>query len=121
MGRVIAPLVIDDKLQLEHHENMTDNSIILKIDPDLAERLSARAKEIGQTVEDYTLGILRRAIEPGFGESETAWKGAPNAHLPKRDAAYWEDIQRICDETDRDGGIPWEQVEARLRNFGQKR
>lgn len=101
---------------------MARDDVILRIDPDLAERLNARAQAAGQTVEDYALGILAQAVEePGFGESETSWSGAPNARFPKRDAAYWEDIQRICDETDRDGGIPWEQVEARLRNFGQKR
>ena len=122
MGRVIAPDCVDDKPAMEHDENMSDGDLILKIEPELAERLRARAKAAGQTVEDYALGILRRAVEePGFGESETSWNGAPRVRFPQRDVAYWEDIQRICDETDRDGGIPWEQAEARLRNFGKKR
>ncbi len=100
---------------------MADDDLILKIDAALAEQLRVRAKAVGLSVEAYALGILKRAVEePGFGESERPWSGAPGG-LGKRDAAYWEEIQRICDETDRDGGIPWEQVEARLLNFGQKR
>jgi len=106
---------------------MTDGGLTLVIDAALADRLRARAKAVGQTVEDYALGILRRVVEePGFGESETQWGGAPagDPHergFGERDVAYWQELEAICDEADRTGGIPWEQVQARLLNFGQKR
>ncbi len=106
---------------------MADGELILTIDAALAERLRARAEAAGQSVEEYALGILRRAIEePGFRESETPWKGAPvgaqyDDGFGERDAAYWRELEAICDEADRTGGVPWEQVQARLLNFGQKR
>jgi hypothetical protein len=86
---------------------MADGELTLKIDAALAEQLRASAQSMGLSVEAYALHRLK-PDEPaqGFGE---------------RDTAYWEGVQRICDETERDGGIPWEQVQARLRNFGQKR
>lgn len=96
---------------------MADDGLTLHIDAALAESLRARAEAAGQSVEDYALGIVQRAVEqPGFGENDVAWT-AP----VKRDAAYWRELEAICDEADRTGGVPWEQVEARLRNFGQKR
>lgn len=105
---------------------MTDGGITLKIDAPLAESLRIRAKAAGLTVEEYALGILRRAVEePGFGESETQWNGAQtpihDSGPDKRDAVYWRELEAICDEADRTGGVPWDQVEARLLNFGQKR
>jgi plasmid stability protein len=112
---------------MEHDENVADGALTLKIDAALAQRLRVRAQAAGQSVEEYALGILRRAVEePGFGESETQWHGA-SVRAPHdngfgvRDAAYWQELEAICDEADRTGGIPWEQVEARLLNFGQKR
>jgi len=106
---------------------MANDDLILKIDEALGDSLRTRAEAAGLSVEDYALGVLQRAVEqPGVGENEAPWAGAAvhGWHVEgfrKRDAAYWQDVQRICDETDRDGGVPWEQVEARLRNFGQKR
>jgi hypothetical protein len=106
---------------------MSGGDLILQIDPELAESLRLRAKAAEQTVEEYALGILRRAVEgPGFGETEAQWNGAPVHALQgdrsgERDAAYWQELEAICDEADRTGGIPWEQVETRLLNFGQKR
>lgn len=111
---------------MEHVENMAGDNLILKIDPDLAKRLDARAKAAGQTVEDYVRGILKHATdEQGFEESETQWNSAPprarDRGLDKHDAAYWRELEAICDEADRTGGVPWEQVEARLLKLGQKR
>jgi plasmid stability protein len=110
---------------MEHHENMADDDLILKIDPQLAESLRVRAEAAGQSVEEYAFGLLRRAVKkPGFEENEPPWNGALVHALRgsgERDAAYWEELEAICDEADRTGGVPWEQVEARLLNFGQKR
>jgi hypothetical protein len=98
----------------------------LEINEALAERLRARAKAAGQTVEEYALDILRRAVEePGLAESEPPWSGAPAQGLHdgfgEDDDAYADYIDRICDEAERTGGVPWEEVQARLRNFGQRR
>lgn len=99
---------------------MVDGGMILELDAALTESLRARAKAAGQTVEEYALDILRRAIEePGLQDNEAQWTGARG--VGERDAAYWRELEAICDEADRTGGIPWEQVEARLLNFGQKR
>ncbi|HJV43010.1 hypothetical protein [Caulobacter sp.] len=106
---------------------MANGDMTLEIDATLTESLRARAKAAGQSVEAYALGILQRAVEqPGFGENEASWTGAL-VHDPdgdgfrQRDVAYWRELEAICDEADRTGGVPWEQVEARLLNFGQKR
>ena len=101
---------------------MADDGLTVKIDEALAERFRARAKAAGQTVEAYLIEMLRRVVaEPGFEEKEAPWNGTPVHALPERDAAYWRELEAICDEADRTGGVPWEQVEARLLNFGQKR
>jgi plasmid stability protein len=126
MGGVIALLVIDDKRGLEHHENMADDDLILKIDAELAERLQARAKAAGLSVEAYAHDILRRDTEqPGLAEREPRWEGPlarpPEDDLDQDSEAYADYLDRICDEAERTGGVPWEQVEARLRNFGQRR
>jgi plasmid stability protein len=92
---------------MEHHGNMADDGMTLKLDEALTRRLRTRALEAGQSVEDYARQALDVAAEP-LGLSE-------------RGAAYWQEIEAICDEADRTGGVPWEQVEARLLNFGQKR
>ena len=110
---------------------MADKDLILRIDSALAANLVARAKAAGQSVEDYALGVLQRTVEQsglgerGFGENETSWTGGvvdgqAGAGFAERDPAYWRELEAICDEADRTGGVPWEQVEARLRNFGQK-
>ena len=106
---------------------MSDDELILTIDAALAERLRARAEAAGLSVEEYALGILRRAVEEsGFGENEAQWKGPP-AGGPRDNGfeedsdAYADELDRICDEALRTGGVPWEQVQARLRNFGQPR
>jgi plasmid stability protein len=86
---------------------MADGEIILKIDGALAERLKARASATGQSVEDYARQALDRAAETsGFSEAE---------------AAYADEMDRICDETLRTGGIPWEQFRERLLNLGKPR
>lgn len=85
---------------------MADGDHTLKINAALAERLKAVSGGLGKSLDEYATQLL------------DAFTGLdPRKH----DEAYWEDVQRICDETERDGGVPWEQVEARLRNFGQKR
>jgi len=106
---------------------MADGGLTLKIDAALAERLCARAEAAGQTVEDYVLAILRRAVEePGFEDNETRWNGAP-AHFERNGAfnqgseAYDDEIDRICDEAERTGGVPFEVFQERLRNLGQRR
>jgi len=79
---------------------MADGEITLKIDQALVERLKARAHAVGQSVEAYALQALDLAAEaPGFSEAEIA---------------YADEIDRICDEAERTGGVPWEQVKARL-------
>jgi len=86
---------------------MADGEITLKIDAALAERLKARAEAAGQTVEDYARQALDQAAEaPGLSEAE---------------AAYADEIDHICDEAERTGGVPWEQVRARLLGFGDRR
>jgi len=106
MERVIAPRAVDDKRGREDHRGMADGDITLTIDAALAERLKAVSDGLGKSLDDYARQLL------------DAYTGLdPRKH----DAAYWDDIERICDETERDGGVPWEEVQARLSNFGQKR
>lgn len=105
---------------------MADDDLILKIDAELAERLQARAKAAGLSVEAYAHDILRRDTEqPGLAEREPRWEGPlarpPEDDLDQDSEAYADYLDRICDEAERTGGVPWEQVEARLRNFGQRR
>ena len=86
---------------------MADGEITLKIDGALAERLKARASATGQSVEDYARQALDQATETsGFSEAEIA---------------YADELDRICDETLRTGGIPWEQFRERLLNLGKPR
>ncbi|MBI1683862.1 hypothetical protein [Caulobacter hibisci] len=106
---------------------MADGEFILKIDAARAERLRVLADAAGQSVEAYALDILWRATErPGLEEAETSWNGAPPRVA--RDNGFGEDAEAYADELDRiaeealkTGGVPWEQVQARLRNFGQPR
>ncbi|TCS07504.1 antitoxin [Caulobacter sp. BK020] len=85
---------------------MADGDHTLKINAALAERMKAVSDDLGKSLDEYATQLL------------DAFTGLdPRKH----DEAYWEEVQRICDETERDGGIPWEQAQARLRNFGQKR
>lgn len=103
---------------------MADDDHTLKIDATLAERLRARAEAAGQSVEDYALDVLRRDVDqPGLAENEASWTGAAvhGQHIAgfvQRDAAYWDEIQRICDETERDGGIPLEDIEQWMKSWG---
>jgi plasmid stability protein len=85
---------------------MADGGMTLQIDGALAERLKARASATGQSVEDYARQALAHAAEaPGFSEAEVA---------------YADEIDRICDEAERTGGVPWEQFRARLLSFGDR-
>jgi plasmid stability protein len=112
---------------MEHHENVTDDKLTLTIDAALAERLHARAEAAGQSVEEYALDILRRAVEElGFEENEAQWTGtpvpAPHDNGVGEDVdAYADELDRICDETLRTGGIPWEQFRERLLTLGKPR
>lgn len=86
---------------------MVDGEITLKIDGALAERLRARASATGQSVEDYARQALDQAAEaPGFSEAESA---------------YADEMDRICEETLRTGGVPWEQFRERLLTLGKPR
>ncbi|CAN5338157.1 hypothetical protein BH10PSE3_BH10PSE3_15380 [soil metagenome] len=105
---------------------MAGGEIILKIGGELAERLRTRAAAAGQSVEEYALGILWRAVEqPGFEEDSVPWD-ENRAHASRdngfrEDAdAYADEIDRICDEAERTGGVPWEQFRARLMNLGDR-
>ena len=84
---------------------MADGELTLKIDQALADSLRARAEAAGQSVEEYALNRLQpddTTLLQGFNE---------------RDTAYWDEVQRICDETERDGGIPLEDVERWMRSW----
>jgi plasmid stability protein len=111
---------------MEHHENMADGDLILKIDPELAERLRARAEAAGQSVEAYARDVLGRdAEQSGVAEREPRWD-APLARLPEdgleQDSeAYADYLDRICDEAEQTGGVPFEVFRERLRNLGQRR
>lgn len=106
---------------------MAKAEFILKIDAALAERLRMRAQASSQSVEDHALGILQRAVaEPGFEESEMPWGGSPVSAVDDRgfdedSEAYADYIDRICDEAERTGGVPFEVFQARLRSLGQSR
>lgn len=106
---------------------MADGELILTLDAALAERLRLRAEAAGLSVEAYAHDILRRDVDPpGLAERETRWDGRlpprpPEDDLDQNSKAYSDYIERICDEAERTGGVPWEQVRARLRNFGQSR
>jgi plasmid stability protein len=86
---------------------MADGETTLTIDAALARRSKVRAAAAGQSFEDYARQALDHAAEPnGLGEA---------------DAAYADEMDRICDETLRTGGIPWEQFRERLLNLGKPR
>ena len=85
---------------------MADGDITLTIDAALAQRLKTVSDGLGKSLDEYARQLL------------DAYTGLDPR---KRDDAYWDELERICDETERDGGVPWEQVQARLSNFGKKR
>jgi hypothetical protein len=81
---------------------MADGEITLKIDAALAERLKAVSEDLGKSIDEYALQLL------------DAYTGLdPQKH----DEAYWDEVQRICDETERDGGIPLEDVERWVKSW----
>ncbi len=84
---------------------MADGEITLKIDDALAERLQAVSASLGKSVDDYVRQLL------------DAYTGLDPR---KKDDAYWDEIERICDETERDGGIPLEDIERWMRSWGTK-
>ncbi len=86
---------------------MADGDTTLTIDAALARRLKVRAQAAGQSFEDYARQALDQAAEPN--------------DLDEADAAYAAEMDRICDETLRTGGIPWEQFRERLLNLGKPR
>uniref|UniRef100_B0SZ67 Transcriptional regulator, CopG family n=1 Tax=Caulobacter sp. (strain K31) TaxID=366602 RepID=B0SZ67_CAUSK len=84
---------------------MADGEITLKIDDALAERLQVVSASLGKSVDDYVRQLL------------DAYTGLDPR---KQDDAYWDEIERICDETERDGGIPLEDIERWMRSWGTK-
>jgi plasmid stability protein len=111
---------------MEHHENMANDDLILKIDWELAERLQARAKAAGQSVEAYARDILWRDAEAsGVAERDPRWEGLserpPEDDLDQDSEAYADYLDRICEEAERTGGVPFEVFRERLRNLGQRR
>lgn len=112
---------------MEHDENMAESGLTVRIDAALAERLRARAEAAGLSVEAYALDIPQRDVDPpGVKDTEARWDEAP-ARVPsgngfgEDDEAYADELDRICQETLRTGGVPWEKVEARLRTLGKPR
>ncbi len=106
---------------------MTNGGLTLEIDAAHAQRLRPLAEAAGLSVEEYALEILRRAVEqPGLEEPEGSWNGA-QARVAQdngfgEDAeAYADELDRIAEEALRTGGIPFEVLQARLRNLGQPR
>ena len=78
---------------------MADGEITLKIDGERAERLKAAADLAGKSVEDYALSVLDNTLD---GE----WD--------------WDAIERICDETERDGtGVSWQDAKAWMHGLGK--
>lgn len=81
---------------------MADGDHILKIDAGLAERLKAVSADLGKSMDEYALQLL------------DAYTGLdPRKH----DDAYWDEVQRIVDDTERDGGIPLEDVERWVKSW----
>jgi predicted transcriptional regulator len=83
---------------------MADGEITLKIDAALAERLKVRAQATGRSVEDLAVVSLDLLFGQGRGFDDSE--------------AHWDEIQRIVDETERDGGIPLEDIERWTRSWG---
>ena len=82
---------------------MADGDHTLKISAALAERLKAASNALGKNVDEYATQLL------------DAFTGLdPREH----DDAYWDEVQRICDETERDGGIPLEDIEQWMLSWG---
>jgi len=82
---------------------MADDGHTLKIDAALTERLKAVSEDLGKSLDEYATQLL------------DAFAGLdPRKH----DDAYWDEVQRICDETERDGGIPLEDIESWMRSWG---
>lgn len=106
---------------------MAADDLILTLDAALAQRLRIRAEAAGLSVEAYAHDILRRDVDPpGVAESETRWDSRlpprpPEDDLDQNSKAYSDYIERICDEAERTGGIPFEVFRERLRNLGQRR
>lgn len=76
---------------------MPDGDITLTIDAALARRIQARALATGQSVEDLAAKGLDLVFgnDRGFNDSE----------------AHWDEVRRIAEVTEREGGIPLEDVE----------
>lgn len=77
---------------------MADGEITLKIDGARAERLKAAADLAGKSVEDYALSVIDNTLDDNWD---------------------WDAIERICDETEREGtGVPLEAVKAWVKSWG---
>lgn len=105
---------------------MADGDLILKIDPELAERLRVRAEAAGQSVETYVRAVLGRdAEQSGVAEREPRWDASlarpPEDDLDQNSEAYADYLDRICDDAERTGGVPFEVFRDRIRNLGQRR
>lgn len=82
---------------------MADGDHTLKINAALAERMKAVSDDLGKSLDEYATQLL------------DAYTGLdPRKH----DEAYWDEVQRICDETERDGGIPLEDIERWMKSWG---
>ncbi len=86
---------------------MADGDITLTIDAALAERLKAVSEGLGKSPNDYA----RQLLDAYIGLD-------PQKEDQEKSQAYWDNIQRICDETERDGGIPLEDMERWMKSWG---
>ncbi len=79
---------------MEHHENMTVN---LTIPAALAARLKAAAEAEGKDVDTYAIDALHVMSDEDWGYTD--------------DDAYWRELRAQADQTLREGGIPFEDVQ----------
>jgi hypothetical protein len=107
MAGVIQPRAVDDKQGREDHPAMAEGDITLTIDAALAERLKTVSKGLGKSPNDYA----RQLLDAYIGLD-------PLKEDQEESQAYWDNIQRICDETERDGGIRLEDMERWMRSWG---
>jgi predicted transcriptional regulator len=94
MGGVIQPASVDDKRRMEHHENMT---LSITLPAELAARLKAAAEAEGKDVDTYAIEALHVMSDQDWGYTD--------------DDAYWRELRAHSDQTLREGGIPFEDVQ----------
>lgn len=79
---------------MEHYENMT---VTITLPAELAARLKAFAEAEGKDVDTYAIDVLHVMSDQDWGYTD--------------DAAYWRELRAHSDQTLREGGIPFEDVQ----------